>query len=489
MKRSAVVVFAGPSLHGVDAAGRPLLERCAVWAPAGRGDILRALSTQPRALVLIDGYFHRVPAVTHQELLYALDAGVPVFGASSMGALRAVELERFGMTGVGRIFAAYRDGLVDGDDEVALLHAPAEYGYAPIGVALVEVRFALEGIQPEVANELSTPFLRALKTLGFSERTQERVARLARKHLGEALAARLFVALEASSVKREDGLAAVAEALASAGPRPPRRRPATGYLSCFKELYIEAPNAGAVEPGKTTVARALQAALVLHAQAPAFVRAMRLRAARVAAARDQSVPRDALATRTAELRRQHEMSFGSAFLPAAEYSAEAEVELQSEHGKEDGTACAAAKMLELARRFGCEVEAAGAEAAMLAVFEAQPDLLPSWDLARAFAFSPAFGAACRTAAAALEVLACLLRSRDGARIDTAALREFAAEQWNCAPQAVASRASARGLFPAAGLADGLREALELFAPAERLPQAINGYPAARAALRAGKLLF
>ena len=68
----------------------------------------------------LDGYYYTVPSVTHKELLYALDAGVRVIGASSLGALRAVELAPFGRDGAGKVFEAYRSGTLDGDDEVAL---------------------------------------------------------------------------------------------------------------------------------------------------------------------------------------------------------------------------------------------------------------------------------------------------------------------------------------------------------------------------------
>ena len=57
-------------------------------------------------------------------------------GAGSIGALRAAELEAFGMVGEGRIFEAYRSGVLEpydtpfeDDDEVAVVHAPAELGY------------------------------------------------------------------------------------------------------------------------------------------------------------------------------------------------------------------------------------------------------------------------------------------------------------------------------------------------------------------------
>ena len=61
-----------------------------------------------------------------------------------MGALRAVELEPFGMIGIGRVFEAYRRGFLEGDDEVAVLHGPAEIGYPTLTEALVNFRASLE---------------------------------------------------------------------------------------------------------------------------------------------------------------------------------------------------------------------------------------------------------------------------------------------------------------------------------------------------------
>ena len=56
----------------------------------------------PRAIGIIDGVFLDVASVWHREILWALSQGVHVFGAASMGALRAAELDGFGMRGVGR---------------------------------------------------------------------------------------------------------------------------------------------------------------------------------------------------------------------------------------------------------------------------------------------------------------------------------------------------------------------------------------------------
>ena len=92
----------------------------------------------------MDGVFERVPAVWHKEILFALSEGIHVYGAASMGALRAAELDRFGMRGVGEVYRAYADGVLEDDDEVAVAHAGAEDGFRPISDSMVDIRATLE---------------------------------------------------------------------------------------------------------------------------------------------------------------------------------------------------------------------------------------------------------------------------------------------------------------------------------------------------------
>src|SRR5579859_4749374 len=109
------VIFLGPTLE-VNEARKVLGGE--YLPPAAQGDLYRVARERPFSIGLVDGYFEHVPAVWHKEILWALSQGIHVFGAASMGALRAAELHPFGMQGVGRIFEAFRDGMLEDDDEV-----------------------------------------------------------------------------------------------------------------------------------------------------------------------------------------------------------------------------------------------------------------------------------------------------------------------------------------------------------------------------------
>ena len=134
------IVFLGPSMP--HAAARKILD-ADYRPPAARGDIFRCLGTGVRRIALIDGVFHATPSVWQREILAAIDEGIEVLGASSMGALRAAELAPFGMIGCGTIFGWYRDGVIDGDDEVALLHGDADSSWRALSEPLVTVRATL----------------------------------------------------------------------------------------------------------------------------------------------------------------------------------------------------------------------------------------------------------------------------------------------------------------------------------------------------------
>ena len=89
--------------------------------PIQRGDLGQALKEHPDIIAIIDGVFHQNSAVGHKEILNVINKGIKVYGASSMGALRASELDTLGMTGVGYVYTQYATGEVDSDDDVAVM--------------------------------------------------------------------------------------------------------------------------------------------------------------------------------------------------------------------------------------------------------------------------------------------------------------------------------------------------------------------------------
>lgn len=89
--------------------------------PIQRGDIGAALKENPDIIAIIDGVFHQNSAVGHKEILEAINKGVKVYGASSMGALRASELDSLGMIGVGYCYNQYATGATESDDDVAVM--------------------------------------------------------------------------------------------------------------------------------------------------------------------------------------------------------------------------------------------------------------------------------------------------------------------------------------------------------------------------------
>lgn len=130
-----VCVFAGPSLPLDD---RIAAEGVTYAAPASRGDLLRA-SESYGAILLIDGIFHHDLAPSPKET-YETSRRVRLFGAASMGALRAAECAPYGAVPLGAIARWYVTETIDGDDEVAVLVDPRTQ--EPLTVPSVNVRYA-----------------------------------------------------------------------------------------------------------------------------------------------------------------------------------------------------------------------------------------------------------------------------------------------------------------------------------------------------------
>jgi hypothetical protein len=193
----------------VRAAG--LLPRAEIVPPIRHGDAFSYRLADGDTLVVVDGLFLQVASVRHRELLALLDAGVRVVGCSSMGALRAAELQEYGMIGFGSVFDGYLDGSIVGDDEVAVVHGTAEDGYPIFAEALVNIRATLRAARDSsvLDGDAHDLVLAVARDRGFVDRQWPAVVATARTAgLDPATADCLvrFVREHAVDVKRRDAL-------------------------------------------------------------------------------------------------------------------------------------------------------------------------------------------------------------------------------------------------------------------------------------------
>jgi hypothetical protein len=137
------IIFLGPSLSHEKA--RKIFD-ADYRAPARKGDFLRLAAdfdVAEMAVGFVDGVFLQDYPPTPIEVYHlARKNGVLLVGAASLGALRAVELEKFGMVGIGKIFRLYKTGKLNADDEVAVTFS-SEGDYQLQSEAMIDIRYNL----------------------------------------------------------------------------------------------------------------------------------------------------------------------------------------------------------------------------------------------------------------------------------------------------------------------------------------------------------
>ncbi len=196
-----LVIYIGPSLRPADLAtlSQYATERevtLDLRPPIARFDLLRLLEAeQAQARVLmLDGEFGQNLSVSVTEIRTYLRAGRYISGASSMGALRAVECRTIGMRGHGWVTARYLDGTVYADDEVGLLYDPETH--EPVTIPLINIRWLAHELEAD--GTLDAASARAVfafaAAVHYRTRTADSLLRAARQlpyGVADVLAARL----------------------------------------------------------------------------------------------------------------------------------------------------------------------------------------------------------------------------------------------------------------------------------------------------------
>jgi hypothetical protein len=203
-----IIVFLGPSLE--QTAAEKILSAHYI-PPARRGDLLAAMNNGATIIGLIDGVFHQESAVAHREILTALKKGVQVIGSSSMGALRAAEMDTLGMVGIGKIYNMYKSGELESDDEVALVFDPSS-GMA-LSEPLINIRFTLRRAKDSGIIDIGAhdALLAAARSVFYPKRTYRTIAYQAGEAIDEKTRAQFlqWVKTNACDQKRDDAVAAL----------------------------------------------------------------------------------------------------------------------------------------------------------------------------------------------------------------------------------------------------------------------------------------
>lgn len=200
------IVFFGPSIE----AERVIEIIAATHAgPIKRGDLQSTQDHDP--VVILDGEFGQRLSVSPKEILALIDGGKTVIGAASMGALRASELDRFGMIGVGWIYERFKRAPIRTDDDVALIYSPIDG--RPITIPMVDIEFWVEWLDRQgcLTKTEGARLCREARKIFFAERTEE--ALMAK--LGQTIGSdRLLELMRRSgnrlpNIKRQDSEAAL----------------------------------------------------------------------------------------------------------------------------------------------------------------------------------------------------------------------------------------------------------------------------------------
>jgi TfuA protein len=176
--------------------------------PIQRQDLERDLGLGFQCVVIVDGVFQQVLSVSPGEVLDALRFGIKVYGASSMGAMRAAELESLGMIGVGKVFEEIRKSRYFRDDYLGQAFSPD--GLTTHSLPFIDIQLGCDQLveDGEVTRRQKLEILQAYSELHFSQRNS---AALSEKLKAQGDFAIASVAAKVPSlirsIKKQDALA------------------------------------------------------------------------------------------------------------------------------------------------------------------------------------------------------------------------------------------------------------------------------------------
>ncbi|AZF43545.1 hypothetical protein C4J87_3402 [Pseudomonas sp. R1-43-08] len=166
--RRKPVLFGGPSVASSIQQYRKLFD---VRPPVQRDDLYELSEQQrPGCALIIDGLFGSAMAISPIECIDLMKRGWLLYGASSMGALRAADCCTMGMMGVGDIFNGFHLGYFHSDSDVAVKYDAKNYSEITVPYVQVDHVVSILKLQERIPYAKARLVLNALKKMPWHDR-------------------------------------------------------------------------------------------------------------------------------------------------------------------------------------------------------------------------------------------------------------------------------------------------------------------------------
>lgn len=166
-----IIVFCGPTITAFEASK---IINAEFRPPIKHGDLISCVyNDHPDVIVIIDGVFINKLSVWHSEINEAINKGVTVYGASAMGAIRAAEMQKWGMRGVGEVFSLFSNGIIEADDEVFCDYTLIDGIYKKNTISVINLRYILSKATESliISKDHADEIINTVKSLFYKERT------------------------------------------------------------------------------------------------------------------------------------------------------------------------------------------------------------------------------------------------------------------------------------------------------------------------------
>ncbi len=201
-----IAVYSGLTLseEGI----RRIIPHASVRAPVKQFDLLADIRSGFHVVVIVDGVFHQMSAVSPSEIMVALRRGLLVYGCSSMGALRAAELHPYGMRGHGAIYEWIRRSSAFRDDYPGQIFAVEGSQLRPLSFTYVDFAFGIRRLlaRRRIDRPSFAYLERTVRRLYYPDRTLPALARILLRRRPELVPAVEYMLTKMPSQKSLDAV-------------------------------------------------------------------------------------------------------------------------------------------------------------------------------------------------------------------------------------------------------------------------------------------